>query len=87
MSGEVVTTEDLQLFRFQLINELKQFIEELKPEEKPEWLKSGDVKKMLKVSPGTLQNLRINGQLHPKKIGGVWYYSLAEIKKLFKANS
>ncbi len=87
MSAEVITKEDLQLFRFQLINDLKQIIEESKPEEKSEWLKSGDVKKMLKVSPGTLQNLRINGQLHPKKIGGVWYYSLAEIRKLFKTNS
>jgi hypothetical protein len=40
-----------------------------KPEKK--WLKSSEVKKMLGISPGTLQNLRINGMLPFTKIGGL----------------
>jgi hypothetical protein len=35
-----------------------------------QWLKSVDVRKMLNISPGTLQNLRINGTLRYTKIGG-----------------
>lgn len=84
MSAEVITKEDLQNFRIQLLNDIKRVIHSIQPEEKPEWVKSGEVRKILHVSPNTLQNLRINGQLHPKKISGSWYYSLPEIKALFK---
>jgi hypothetical protein len=83
MSVEVITKDDLQVFRLQLLEDLKQLLSAVQPEEKPEWLKSGEVRKILKVSPGTLQNLRVNGKLHPKKISGSWYYSLPEIKSLF----
>jgi hypothetical protein len=86
MSAEVVTKEDLQVFRLLLLEDLKKVISAMQPEEKPEWLKSGDVRKILNVSPNSLQNLRINGQLHPKKISGSWYYSMPEIKALFKTS-
>lgn len=81
---ELVTKEDLQQFRFQLINDLKQLIE--RHIEKPtalEWVKSKQVRDMLNVSPGTLQNLRIQGKIKPKKIGGSWYYNLKELIELF----
>jgi len=86
MSAEVITKEDLQIFRIQLLDDFKRILSATQEkEEMPEWVKSGVVRKMLNVSPGTLQNLRIAGQLHPKKISGSWYYSLSEIKGLFKA--
>lgn len=81
---ELVTKEDLQLFRFQLLNDLKKLIEQYL--EKPnalEWIKSKQVREMLHVSPGTLQNLRIQGKIKPKKIGGSWYYNLKELIELF----
>ncbi len=85
---ELVTKEDLQLFRMQLLDDLKKIVlSAAQPEEKPEWLKSGEVRKMLKVSPGTLQNLRINGKLKPVKIEGTWYYNAHEIKELFTIKS
>jgi len=85
MSAEVITKEDLQVFRIQLLDDFKRiFASTQTKEERPEWLKSGEVRKMLNVSPGTLQNLRVNGKLHPKKISGSWYYSLVEIKELFR---
>ena len=84
MSMEIVTKEDLQIFRVQLMDDIKKLFDtNLKPEEKPEWIKSAEVRKMLKVSPGTLQNLRISGKINPVKIEGSWYYSIAEIKALF----
>ena len=87
MSAEVVTKEDLQFFRFQLLDDIKKILASTeKKEEKLEWLKSGEVRKLLHASPGTLQNLRITGQLNPIKIRGVWYYNMAEIQELFKRN-
>jgi hypothetical protein len=88
MSAEVITKEDLQLFRIQLLDDFKKILSSNnQKEEMPEWVKSGVVRKMLNVSPGTLQNLRIAGQLHPKKVSGSWYYSIPEIKALFKIDS
>ena len=85
MSAEVITKEDLQVFRFQLLDDIKRMLAAgQQKEEKPEWLKSGEVRKLLHVSPGTLQNLRISGKLQPVKINGSWYYNLAEIQKLFQ---
>ena len=41
---------------------------------------------LLKVSPGTLQNLRINGTLPYTKIGGIIFYDAEEIEKVMKNN-
>ena len=69
MSAEVVTKEDLQLFRIQLLDDFKKMFSGISQKEEPlEWVKSGQVRKILNVSPGTLQNLRISGKLTPKKI-------------------
>ena len=34
---------------------------------------------MLRISPGTLQNLRVNGTLAYTKIGGIIYYKYEDI--------
>ncbi len=85
MSVEVVTKEDLQTFRLQLINDLKSLILS-KQDAKKEWLRSGEVRKLLKISPGTLQNLRINGKLKSSKVGGINFYCYSEIEKLLDSN-
>ena len=41
-----------------------------------------EVRKLLNISPGTLQTLRINGTLPYTKIGGTMYYNLKDIEKL-----
>ncbi len=38
----------------------------------------------MKISPGTLQNLRIVRKLQPSKIGGILYYRYDEIEKLLE---
>ncbi|SDF16011.1 Helix-turn-helix domain-containing protein [Mucilaginibacter pineti] len=78
MSVEVITKEDLQAFRLQLLGDIKQLLGE-KTEVAKEWLKGTEVRKMLKVSHGTLQNLRIAGKLCYSKIGGTYYYRYKEI--------
>jgi predicted site-specific integrase-resolvase len=50
------------------------------------WLKSYEVRELLNISPGTLQNLRINGTLPYTKIGGVMFYDYEDIKKILTEN-
>ena len=73
MQVELVTKEDLQLFRQQLLNDLKSIMASPQPQP-AQWLRSGEVRKLLKISAGTLQNLRITAVLNPVKIGGSFYY-------------
>jgi hypothetical protein len=83
MNIEVVTKEDLQNFRQQLLNDLKSLLS-IKTNENNEWLRSSEVRKLLKISPGTLQNLRVTGTLKPVKIGGILFYKGADIDNLLK---
>jgi hypothetical protein len=83
MGVEVVTKEDLQAFRQQLLNDLKTLLS-FKTSENNEWLRSSEVRKLLKISPGTLQNLRITGRLKPVKIGGIFFYKSTDIDNLLK---
>lgn len=87
MNLEILTKEDLQAFRVQLLNDLRElFSMKAKASEKT-WLKSSEVKKMLKVSSNTLQNLRVKGKLHPTKVGGIFYYSQEEIYELLNQSN
>lgn len=84
MAVEIITKEDLQNFRSELLNDLKQTLSRHLPEKPKQWLKSPEVRRMLKFFPGTLQNLRINGTLRFTKIGGIIYYSYEDIEFLLE---
>ena len=82
MQVEIITKDDLRQFKTELLNDIKTIF---KPQEKvKKWLKSAEVRKLLNISPGTLQNLRINGTLHYTKIGGMMYYKLEDITRLLE---
>lgn len=85
MATTVLTTDDLQQFKNELLQEIKHLIKEEKPTPK-KWLKSPQVREMLNISPGTLQNLRINGTLPYSKMGGSIYYAYEDILKVLKEN-
>jgi ribonucleotide reductase beta subunit family protein with ferritin-like domain len=80
---EMITREDLKQFKSELLDEIKQIMKPGQGQSK-QWLKSVDVRKMLNISPGTLQNLRINGTLRYTKIGGMMYYKLEDINKVLE---
>ncbi|MBN9294256.1 MAG: helix-turn-helix domain-containing protein [Flavobacteriia bacterium] len=89
MALEIITLEDLERFGEKLTETLKNIIEENKQPEKQEdtiWLKSHQVQRMLGISPGTLQNLRINGTIPYSKVGGVIFYDRREIIKVMESN-
>ena len=83
MNVELITRQDLREFNNDLLNEIKQIIKPGQGQSK-QWLKSVEVRKLLNISPGTLQNLRINGTLRYSKIGGMMYYKLEDIHKLLE---
>ena len=85
MAVEVITREDLNEFRTLLLNDLKEIMHS-KTQQTKKWLKSNEVRKLLNISPGTLQNLRINGTLTYTKIGGTIYYENQDIEKLLNIN-
>jgi len=85
MNVELITRDDLREFKNELLNELKQIMQPGQGQSK-KWLKSSEVRKMLNISPGTLQNLRINGTLRFTKIGSIMYYKLEDINKVLEGN-
>jgi hypothetical protein len=85
MAVEVITKEDLHQFRHQLLDDLKNLLH-TKPQKQKQWLKSSEVRQMLKISPGTLQNLRVNGTLSFTKIGGTIFYSYEDIEAMIENN-
>jgi hypothetical protein len=85
MAIEVITREDLNEFRTLLLADLKEILQ-TKTQLTKQWLKSNEVRKLLNISSGTLQNLRINGTLSYTKIGGTIYYANQDIEKLLEHN-
>lgn len=82
---DLITKQDLADFKNDLLTELKKMnIGTATDKTKPEWLRSREVRAMLKISPGTLQNFRIKRILPSKKIGGILYYEYAKIEQLMK---
>ena len=83
MNLEIITKEDLKQFKSELLTEIRQLIQPGQGQSK-KWLKSNEVRKLLNISPGTLQNLRINGTLNYTRIGSIIYYKLEDINKLLE---
>ena len=87
MAIKVVTKDDLQQFRIQLINDIRQLIGSEEKTSGKQWLKNAEVKKILNISSNTIQRLRIAGKLRSSKIGGVHYYRYADIEKMLNEGS
>jgi hypothetical protein len=83
-TNELLTREDLQQFRMQLLGELKEVLQQSRQSTK-QWLKSSEVRKMLGISHGTLQNLRITRSLPYTKLGGIMFYKYEDIEKILEA--
>ncbi|MBS1530358.1 MAG: helix-turn-helix domain-containing protein [Bacteroidetes bacterium] len=81
---QLLTIEDLEQFKTELLAEIKILLQgNNNTSVSKKWLKSNEIRKLLSISPGTLQTLRINGTLPFTKIGGVIYYDQDDIQKMF----
>ena|SRR5260221_13502454 len=85
MAVELITKEDLQEFGRNLLNDLKAILH-TKPAKQKQWLKSKEVRKLLGISPGTLQNLRINGTLSFTSMGNILLYDYDDIEAVLEQN-
>ncbi len=86
MAIEIITKEDLQAFKIDLLKDIKEVLESSGKLEQKKWLKSPEVRKLLGISPGTLQNLRVNGTLPFSKVGSLFYYPYDDIMKMLERN-
>ena len=87
MLAEVITIDDLRQFKTELLSDLRIILSEQNGQtQQKKWLKSSEVRKLLKISPGTLQNFRVNGTLSFTKIGGIIFYNYAEIEAIINGN-
>jgi len=86
MAATIITPEDLREFKYELLEDIKSIINHQSGLIPKKWLKSPEVRDLLSISPGTLQNLRINGILPYTKVGGVIYYDYEEIQQVMEDN-
>lgn len=96
MAVNIITQEDLDQFKSQFFQEQKTILEKFKEEitgniksSEPagtKWLKSHQVQRLLNISPGTLQTLRISGTIPFSKVGGSIYYSADDVNKVLERN-
>jgi hypothetical protein len=69
-----------------LENELESEIEKSKQTDNDVWLKTHDILKLLDISEGTLQTLRIKKTIPYSKIGGILFYNKRKIMELLEIN-
>jgi len=81
MTVELITKDDLEQFRQSMLQDLKLLLTK-RTEEPQKYLKSYQVKNMLKISGGTLHTLRANGTLKFTRIGHIIYYNYEDIMQL-----
>ncbi len=91
MEISIVTQQDLLSLKSDLLASLEEMKKELlekepRKEEEVKLLKSHQVQRMLAISPGTLQNLRVNGTIPYSKVGGVIFYDKKEILRIIEEN-
>lgn len=86
---QLLTVYHLIEFRYQLIEEIKELLNTQKAPAKvdKQWLKSFEIRKMLRLSSGKLHYLRAKGIIPFKKLGNVTYYDLEKIQALMETDS
>lgn len=85
MAVEIVTKEDLQAFRAQLLRDIKDLlITHAFPfsKQRVEGYKTKDVRRILGCSVNKLVSLRQARKIRCKKVGGTVYYNKEDVRKL-----
>ena len=82
---QLLTIADLKEFKNQLIEELLTALKSQNSQVQKKWLKSHDVRRLLKISPGTLQTLKSSGTIPYTKIGGVHFYDYDDIQRVLES--
>lgn len=81
-ANQLITVDDLFKFKKQLVEELLTALKSQPGVVQKKWMKSHEVRRLLKISPGTLQTLKSSGVLPYTKIGGIHFYDYDEIQQI-----
>lgn len=85
---DAITKEDLEILRQKIVKQIELILDnKLESAESLggfDWLRSKAIRKMMDISPATLQNFRIKGKIRYKKVMGSYYYNKADLLKLFE---
>lgn len=86
MGIEIVSKQDLIEFKNELINEIRPLLSQKDKQPSSKWLRSAHVRKLLNISTGPLQQMRISGDLKYTKVGGIHFYQESDIESMLKKN-
>ena len=82
---QLITVDDLTQFKRQLLEELLALLKTQSGIIPKKWMKSHEVRRLLKISPGTLQTLKSSGIIPYTKMGGVHFYDHDDIQKVLES--
>jgi hypothetical protein len=85
MEMDLITRADLERFRTELLADIRSIISEIPRAGHRPWLKGAEVRKLLSISEGSLQNLCVTGKLKSSKMGGIHFYRYEDIEKMMNA--
>ena len=85
--NDMVTKEDLRQFGLELLCNIGTLMTQTREVQneivEQEWIKSKQVRLLMNMSPGSIQNLRVTQKVRYKKILGSYYYNKVDLLKLF----
>ena len=85
--NDMVTKEDLWQFGLELLCNIGTLMTQTREVQneivEQEWIKSKQVRLLMNMSPGSIQNLRVTQKVRYKKILGSYYYNKVNLLKLF----
>jgi hypothetical protein len=85
--NDMVTKEDLRQFGLELLCNIGTLMTQTRGVQDEivdqEWIKSKQVRLLMNMSPGSIQNLRVTQKVRYKKILGSYYYNKLDLLKLF----
>ncbi|MEP7197453.1 MAG: helix-turn-helix domain-containing protein [Saprospiraceae bacterium] len=83
MAVEIITKDDLQVFKTQLLEDIRHLINKNQEPLRP-WLRSVEVRNLLQISPGTLMSLRVKGILKFKRVGSIMFYRYEDVMSMIE---
>ena|SRR5687768_4297039 len=82
---QLITVDDLFQIKKELLQELLTALKSQSNSTPKKWMKSHEVRRLLKVSPGTLQTLKSSGILPYTKMGGVHFFDYQDIENILQS--
>lgn len=84
MTIDLLSKKDLENIHHK-IDRMLELLEQKQANDPGEWLRSAEVRKMLKCGASTLLGFRDKGILPTRKIGGTYYYKRSDVLQLLES--